>query len=86
MPAQLKVVSSPSGIRYSGHNLVPGLQAELMLRFNSGTTFKAMAEKCNQIPRSGTISKLAYGETKFPRFATVVALYTMLGFTIVAER
>jgi hypothetical protein len=73
-------------VKYAGLDLVPGLQHELMLHFQQGNTFKHMSEKCNGKPGVATISRLAYGETKFPRFETVMVLYRMLGFTITAER
>lgn len=72
--------------KYRGLDLVPGLQVELMALHRSGKSFKSMSEECNGIPGSATISKIAYGDTKFPRFSTVIALYHMLGFTITAER
>lgn len=35
---------------------------------------------------STTVSKLAYGETKYPRFHTVVAVLDALGFSIKVEQ
>jgi hypothetical protein len=89
MKAQSKstVVEFPrKRTRYAGLELVPGLQNELLDHIRKGVTLKSMSEKCNGKPGVTTISRLAYGLTKEPRFSTVVTLYVMLGFTIVAER
>jgi DNA-binding Xre family transcriptional regulator len=46
----------------------------------SGKTLKTLAAKAGVA--TTTVSKLAYGETKYPRFHTVVAICDALGYKL----
>lgn len=52
--------------------------------WDTNETFKSIAEATGLSPR--TISKLNYGETKFPRWHTVIALLQHFGYGVYARK
>jgi DNA-binding Xre family transcriptional regulator len=50
----------------------------------SHSKMKTLAEKANVCPM--TVSNLAHGKTRFPRFGTVLELLRALGYEVVVRR
>lgn len=73
-------------VQYTHDNMLAGLSAELKLYLGRGGKFKDLSKQCGNTPRQQTISRIAYGETRFPRWQTVVILFIALGFNITATR
>lgn len=53
------------------------IEKELRQRRRGGESIKSIAKKAGVNPN--TVSRLVYGETKYPRFSTIYGLLTALG-------
>lgn len=71
---------------YNSDTMLSGLSTELMVFKGNGGTYKELSKRCGGTPRAQTISRVAYGDTRFPRMGTVVMLYVALGFNITVSR
>jgi hypothetical protein len=73
-------------VSYNQDTMLNGLAHELRLYLADGGSLKNLSRKCHGSPTPTTISRVASGDTKFPRWSTVVLLFVALGFNITAHK
>lgn len=63
-------------------NIFNEIRQQLLPHINQKGGMKAISEQCGGSPTVQTISRIYYGETRLPRWGTIVALANVLGYQV----